>query len=219
MIEHYHNLSSLVLTVSWVLIYILMIRRGLLDRSYGMPMIALCLNICWEFNFTFLTSIEPVFRVFNGLFFFFDLGVLYTCFRFGKDDFDWPLLKAWFRPILVSCLALSFACVFFFVRAFGDTYGGLSAAIIMPVYSALLIAMLLRRNSVRGQSLYIGLAILFGDSSGYLPTLYARQMGWTSTPVLWINTAIVVTLLLHVLYIALYCYVARRDGVSLWGRL
>ena len=219
MVEHYHNLSSLVLTASWVLIYILMIRRGLLDRSYGMPVVALCLNISWEFIFTFLTSIAPAIRIFNGLFFIFDLGVLYTCYRFGREDFDWPLLKAWFRPILAFCLTLSFASTYFFVRAFDDTYGGLAAAVIMPVYSAMLIAMLLRRNSVKGQSLYIGLAILIGDSSGYIPTLYAHQMGWTSTPLLWIHTGMIITLLLHVLYIALYCYIARRDGVSLWQRL
>ena len=85
MIEEFHNLSSLVLTIAWITVYVLMIRRGFLDKSYGMPMIALCLNVSWEFYFTFLTRIEMTYRIANGLFLFFNLGMLYTCYRFGKE--------------------------------------------------------------------------------------------------------------------------------------
>lgn len=219
MIQQYAALGSLIMSVCWVLIYILMIRRGLLDKSFGMPIIALCMNISWEFNFTFFTQIDMTYRAYNGFFFLFDLGVLYTCFRFGKDDFNWPILKNHFRPILVFCLALSFTLLFLFVRAFDDNYGGLFASINTPVYSALMIAMLIRRDSVKGQNLYIGLLMLIGDSAAYIPTLNAQLQGWASTPVLWIHTFMITTLLLHVLYILLYCHVARRDGVNLWKRI
>ncbi len=219
MIAELHNLSSLVLAVSWVVIYILMIRRGFLDKSYGMPMIALCLNISWEFNFTFLTDIETVYRMTNGFFFLFDFGVLYTCFRFGRGDFEWPLMRKWFPQVLAASLAISFAGVFLFVRAFDDTYGGLFAALNTPVYSALLISMLLRRNSVKGQSLYIGLAIFIGDAGAYIPTLYAHQVGWASTPLLWIHTFMITTLVLHAAYIVIYWHIARRDGINPWKRL
>lgn len=211
--------SSLLLVGSWIAIYVLMTRRGVLDKSYGMPIAALCLNISWEFNFAFLTAIEPVYRIGNGLFFLFDLGVLYTCFRYGAEDFDWPILRRWFKPIVSFTLAASLLGVILFVRAFDDTYGGLFAALNTPLYSALLIAMLLRRDSVRGQSLYIGLLVLIGDSAAYIPTLYAHEQGWAATPVLWIHTFMIATLLLHVLYVALYVYVARRDGIDLWRRL
>jgi hypothetical protein len=218
-IEQLHNLSSLVLTLSWVLAYVLMIRRGFLDKSYGMPMIALCLNVSWEFCFTFLTDIETTYRIANGVFFVFDAGVLYTCYRFGREDFDWPILRARFGTFLTAGLLLALVGVYLFVTAFDDTYGGLFAAINTPLYSALLVAMLLRRNSVRGQSLYIGLAILVGDAAGYIPTLYAQQQGQVDVPPLWIGTYYAYTLLLNVAYVGIYCYIARRDGVRPWRRL
>ncbi len=219
MVEQFHTLSSLILTLFWIVAYILMIRRGLKDRSYGIPMVALCLNVSWEFIFTFLTDIEMSYRVANGLFLAFDLGVLYTCFRFGRDDFDWPILKDHFVAFLTGSLALSLAGVYLFVTSFGDTYGGLFAAINTPLYSALFIAMLLRRNSVKGQSLYIALAVLIGDAGGYLPTLFAQQQGQVDVPPTWITTYYAYTLLLNAVYLALYCYVARRDGINPWKRL
>jgi len=219
MVDQLHNLSSLILTLSWVVAYVLMIRRGFLDKSYGMPMVALCLNVSWEFCFTFLTDIEVTYRVANGLFLAFDLGVLYTCYRFGRDDFDWPILKERFLTFLTSTLALSLVGVYLFVTAFGDTYGGLFAAINTPFYSALLIAMLLRRNSVRGQSLYIGLAILIGDAAGYLPTLFAAKQGMVDVTPLWISSYYAYTVLFNIAYIGIYWIIARRDGVNPWTRM
>jgi len=219
MIEEFHNLSSLVLTLCWIFAYVLMIRRGFLDKSYGMPVIALCLNVSWEFCFTFLTQIEMMYRVANGLFLAFDLGVLYTCYRFGRDDFKWPILKGRFFSFLTVSLGLSLVGVYLFVTAFDDTYGGLFASINTPLYSALLVAMLLRRNSVKGQSIYIGLAILVGDAGGYLPTLFAQQQGQVDVPTLWISTYYAYTLLLNAAYVAIYWYIAKRDGVQVWKRM
>ncbi len=219
MVEQFHNQSSLILTLCWVIAYVLMIRRGFLDKSYGFPMIALCLNVSWEFIFTFLTEIEMTYRVANGFFLVFDIGVVYTLFRFGRDDFDWPILKQYFLTFLTASLAMSLVGVYTFVTAFGDTYGGLFAAINTPFYSGMLIAMLLRRNSVKGQSLYIALAILIGDAAGYLPTQFAQQQGQVDVPPTWITAYYLFTILLNVVYVGLYCFVARRDGVQLWKRL
>lgn len=38
----------------WTLTYVLMIRRGFVDRTYGMPLVALGANVSWEFIFSFL---------------------------------------------------------------------------------------------------------------------------------------------------------------------
>jgi hypothetical protein len=37
----------------WALAYVLIIRRGFLDETYGMPFVALCANVSWEFIFSF----------------------------------------------------------------------------------------------------------------------------------------------------------------------
>ena len=94
-------------TTAWIVVYVLMIRRGLIDKSYGMPVTALCVNLSWEFYFTFLAGGEASARLGNGLFLLFDLGVLYTCLRFGKDDFDWPILKNHFRAFVAAMLPVA----------------------------------------------------------------------------------------------------------------
>ncbi|MEM7585774.1 MAG: hypothetical protein AAF560_20460, partial [Acidobacteriota bacterium] len=163
-------------------------------------------------------DIETAYRIANGLFLMFDIGVVYTLFRFGRDDYDWPILKQYFHTFLIASLALSFAGTYVFVTTFNDTYGGLFAAINTPFYSAMLIAMLLRRNSVKGQSWYIALAILIGNAAGYLPTQFAVQQGQVDVPADWVTAYYVFTLILNVAYLGLYAYVSRRDGVSLWKR-
>jgi hypothetical protein len=219
MIEKTHNVLSLIMTVAWVMVYILMIRRGFKDKSYGMPIAALCLNISWEFHYTFLAQIEPAYRVANGFFFLFDAAVLYTCFRFGKEDCDWSIFKNNFVPFVIGILAGSFVVQQCFIRAFNDTYGTLTAGMITPLYCTLMIVMLIRRNSVKGQSIYIGLAILFGDAAGYIPTLYAQQVYSPAVPRLWVHTVFIYSVLCNLFYVLLYYHVARRDGINPWKRL
>ncbi len=40
--------------IFWTITYILIIQRGLRDHTYGMPLVALCANISWEFIFSFI---------------------------------------------------------------------------------------------------------------------------------------------------------------------
>jgi hypothetical protein len=39
--------------LGWAVAYVLIIRRGFLDKTYGVPMVALAGNIVWEFLFAF----------------------------------------------------------------------------------------------------------------------------------------------------------------------
>jgi hypothetical protein len=48
--------------IFWTITYLLIIRRGFLDHTYGMPLIALCANLTWEFIFSFVFPQGPVQR-------------------------------------------------------------------------------------------------------------------------------------------------------------
>jgi len=205
-------------TTAWAVAYGLMIRRGLRDHSYGMPMIALCLNVSWEAYFTFFADLPMAARAGNGAFLLFDLGVLYTCFRFGRKDFDWPLLTGHFTAILTATLGIAFVLVYVFISSFND-YGILITLLLQLNYSTLLIAMLIRRNSVKGQSLYIGLLILLGDACGLYTAPYTQKMYQPDVPLTWIFTVYGYVLLAHIAYLLLYVHVARRDGIDPWRRL
>src|SRR5436190_9482940 len=85
---------KLVLTIvsglSWTIVYIDGIRVGLRDRSYAIPFYALALNFAWELLYTILgfrTEGATVQNVINAVWFTFDIGILYTYFRFGRKDF------------------------------------------------------------------------------------------------------------------------------------
>ncbi len=49
----------------WTATYILIIRRSILDRTYGMPLAALCANISWEFIFSFILPSASIQRIVN----------------------------------------------------------------------------------------------------------------------------------------------------------
>src|SRR5436190_22523999 len=89
---------KLVLTIvsglSWTIVYIDGIRVGLRDKSYAIPFYALALNFAWELLYTILgfrTEGATVQNVINAVWFTFDIGILYTYFRFGRKYFGWPL--------------------------------------------------------------------------------------------------------------------------------
>jgi hypothetical protein len=50
-------MQTIVLTLGgifWILAYVCIISKGFKDKTYGMPLIALCANNSWEFIFSFI---------------------------------------------------------------------------------------------------------------------------------------------------------------------
>src|ERR1044071_5603542 len=91
---------KLVLTIvsglCWTIVYIDGIRVGLRDKSYAIPFYALALNFAWELLYTILgfrAEGATVQNVINAIWFTFDVGILYTYFRFGRKDFLSPLFN------------------------------------------------------------------------------------------------------------------------------
>src|SRR5687768_9771182 len=82
----------------WTLTYLLILRRGYLDRSYGMPMLALCANLSWEFIFSFVYPHPQPQLYIDYLWLLFDVGILIQYLRLGHRDFPAHLPRAWFYP-------------------------------------------------------------------------------------------------------------------------
>ncbi|MEM7585625.1 MAG: hypothetical protein AAF560_19710 [Acidobacteriota bacterium] len=213
------NLWALGGLVFWCIAYGLMIRRGLKDRSYGMPMVALCLNVAWEIYFSLFSNAQLANRIGYGVYLAFDLGVLYTCLRFGPEDFTSRLTRRVFRPLTIATLIGGFFLVRQFSISFDDAYGGISATFTTLLLSVLMVGMILRRDSVQGQSLYIGFAVLIGDICGWVMNLIAHQTVQPNISIPWVHTTNVLIVAANVLYILLFLHVARRDGVDPWRRL
>jgi hypothetical protein len=149
--------------VLWTLAYLLMIRRSFLDRTYGMPLVALCANLSWEFIFSFVYPHDLPQRAVNVVWFSFDLVVLLQLLLYGPREFA-GLPRRAFYAVLALALATSFGAVLALTLEFDDFDGVYSAFGQNLMMSVLFIAMLRSRGSLRGQSVGIALLKLGGTA-------------------------------------------------------
>jgi hypothetical protein len=150
--------------VLWTLAYILIIRRSILDQSYGMPFLALCANFAWEFVHAFVYPPElQAQRAVHFLWFFLDIGILWAYVRYGLKDFTPLLPKHLFYPSLALGITVSFMLVAGIAAEFNDNQGRYSAFSIDLLMAIMFSVMLLERKSMAGQSLYIGLCMTVGS--------------------------------------------------------
>lgn len=146
----------------WTATYVLIIRRSILDRTYGMPLAALCANISWEFIFSFILPSPSIQHIVNIVWFLLDVGILICFLRFGPREFA-DLSKKVFYAVFGFTLITSFCAVLLVTLEFHDngTYSAFGQNLMM---SALFVVMLYRRRSLRGQSLSIAICKLFGTA-------------------------------------------------------
>jgi hypothetical protein len=156
---------KLVLTVlsgvCWTVVYLEGIRIGFRDKSYAIPFYALALNFAWELLhsiFGFRTNGVSVQNVFNTIWFIFDIGILYTYFRFGRKYFPRSLADGAFAGWSVLGLVTAVLVEYAFIREFGVAKGaGYSAFLQNLMMSVLFITMLVKRGGREGQSFLIAI--------------------------------------------------------------
>ena len=149
--------------VFWTLTYVLMIRRGFLDKTYGMPLVALCANVSWECIFSFVHPHGPVQRPVNIVWFLLDLIILFQLLKYGPREFT-GLSKGAFYTMFGLALVTSFCTVLFVTYESGDWDGAYSAFGQNLLMSVLFITMLYARRSLRGQSVPIAISKMLGTA-------------------------------------------------------
>ncbi|MBI4664105.1 MAG: hypothetical protein HY735_35360 [Verrucomicrobia bacterium] len=203
----------------WLAVYVIIIQRGIKDKSYGMPIGALCGNIAWEFMFSciFLADYLAI-RIGNFLWLLLDMGILWTVVKHGKADFSAPFMKKWLYPIILIGVFMAAFLGIPFVKVYKDTQGFLTGWIQAFLMSILFISMLVRRDDVRGQSLYIALFMFLGNVPAYYWVKYFPDpIGGLDSRM---NFAITVaTCILNLIYIALIYQKCRRQSINPWTRL
>ena len=176
----------------WTIVYIDGIRVGFRDKSYAIPFYALALNFAWELLYTYhgfrINGVDAQ-NIFNAAWLTFDIGILYTYFRFGrryvKAFRDHPPADAPgtdFAFILWSVLGLvtAFAVQYAVIREFGVAKGAAYSAFPQNlIMSILFIAMLARRGSREGQSLVIAVSKWVGTLA---PTILFGVIGQGGFP-------------------------------------
>jgi hypothetical protein len=176
--------------IFWTLTYILIIRRGILDKTYGMPLAALCANISWEFIFSFIFPTNPTQLVVNIIWFALDAVIFFLLLRYGAREFP-GLSKQNFYIVVALALPTAFALVLLGAIEFhaGVAYTAFGQNLMMSI---LFIAMLYRRRSLRGQSSAIAICKLIGTLCASLAYyFYAKDVqGSVLLPFLYVSTLV-----------------------------
>lgn len=149
--------------ISWSIVYIELINRGFKDKAYGMPLFALAFNIAWEFMYGFLVGTGVnVQRVVNIVWCLLDVVIIYTYFKYGRKDFPKDK-ERFFVPWSLAAFAVGFLVIYFAHYEFENFWGARYTAFAQNLMmSVLFIAMLVRRNNVDGQSIYIAIFKMLG---------------------------------------------------------
>lgn len=166
---------ALMAGVFWVLTYVIIILKGYKDKRCGMPFAALCGNVTWEYIYTFIFPHPPPASYIIFLWLVLDVVILFQFILYSRDDLPKPLSGRFFFSTLVTALFIAFTLHYFIALEFSNFDGGYSAYGLNLMMSLLFVAMLLRRNDLRGQSMYIAVFKLIG-------TVFASILSYSFYP-------------------------------------
>ncbi|KAJ9149325.1 hypothetical protein NKR23_g4203 [Pleurostoma richardsiae] len=177
----------------WCATYVLMTRRSLQTRSYGMPLLALATNLSWEVVYAGYVTEMPLELAGFAAWLLLDVGLVYTTVRFAPEDWrrSSPVVGRRMGWILGVMVAVGCAGHYAFARwwlsrpgvGHGDKSGKWwfgregydttelaywSASIPQVALSAGSVAMLLVRGHSGGTSYPIWLCRMLGSISGLL---------------------------------------------------
>jgi hypothetical protein len=184
-------METMMLTIGgifWILTYIFIISKGFRDKTYGMPIIALCANISWEFIFSFLLPHYPPQLFINYLWFGLDIIIVFQFFKYYKNEF--PTLSSLKIYSVFGLLTITaFSTILLCAILLGDNRGVYTAFVQNFLMSILFVVMFFKRGKgLRGQSIYIAVFKMLGtglistyfylydpvsQASFVLPTLFA----------------------------------------------
>ena len=194
----------------WTLTYILIIRKGFKDRTWGMPVVALCANLSWEAIFSFIHPHDSVQLYVNWFWFGFDVIILYQLLKFGDNVFYGITDRKRFLITFPFTLVCSFLAVLFITYEFNDFQGKYAAFSQNLMMSILFIAMLVNRGNSGGQSLYIAVFKMIGT---VLPSILFH-MKFPDAP--YLNFLFLSILVFDIIYTVMVYRYLRKEGLNPW---
>jgi len=156
---------TLISGIAWTVVYIEAIRLGFRDRTYAIPVAALGLNFAWESIYAIheISLGITAQSVINVAWALADAVIVYTFFRFGRDELPKFVTPAMFVSWGILIFVASYAVQLLFILQFGYEWAqGYSAFLQNALMSGLFIAMFAARGGMRGQSLTIAVAKWLG---------------------------------------------------------
>jgi hypothetical protein len=196
--------------ILWTAVYLLIIRLGFREKTYGMPITALCANVSWEFIFSFIYPQAPPQNYVNVVWFVFDLVIVLQTLRFGRSALQ---REALFYPALILGMVAGFSAIMAITNEFNDMDGKYAAFGQNLMMSVLFVAMLLKRQNITGQSVYIAIFKMIGT---LLPAVLFF-LRFPTSPLL--NFLYISIFVFDLIYVALLYAKHRELGINPWLRI
>lgn len=217
--------------IAWTITYIALVYRGLKDKSYGMPLVALALNFSWEVTYSLIYPPHTgglMTMVINTLWMLCDIGIVATLFLYGFKYFEkkYLLSKTQFYVLSVMAFASCFAIMIVggpFFKDFLPYFKGelfesakFIALIQNAVMSILFVVMFLERRSSEGQSFTIAWTKWIGTSMtvGVSYLAVEHRENWH-----FVGIFVALCFVFDVWYMVLIYQQLRREGINPWTRL
>lgn len=137
---------------AWALAYAQILTACFRQKTFGLPLACIFLDISWEFLFSFnrVAPLEDVLAWGNRLWFFADCVIVTQVFLYGRQSQLNPWVREHFYPISIASILASLVGLYCFEIYFNDIYGVASSFLINLVLSLLFIPLLFSRPDLRG---------------------------------------------------------------------
>lgn len=142
--------------------------------TYGMPFVAMCLNLSWEFIFAFIYKTDIFHQVVCLIWYILDLIIACAFFKYGYNDFKkkYSLKKISFLVLIVFTLISSFIFMILAPLDFSILFDGniIQTTGFISYFqnllmSILFVLMFLERRNLKGQSIFIAIFKWLGTLS------------------------------------------------------
>lgn len=160
--EKFLLICQLGMGLFWIITYILIIKQGLQDKRYGMPMVAICANISWEFIFSFMYPQNDLQRIITLLWFILDIFIMIQFLHYGHKEYKKIVPRKIFYSAFLITLVVSFFTILAVMYEFNDLEGKYAAFLQNLMMSGLFIALFLQRRNLSGQSMGIAVCKMIG---------------------------------------------------------
>jgi len=182
---NWYNGIGAVGCVLWMVAYYLFIRQGFRDKTYGVPMAAICLNITWEGFTPFLPNPVPLWKIIELVWFVIDGVILWQLWTYGKKTMLPQPLQRYHGLVVVAMLAIALGFHITWHRFWDDHLLFMDAYLINMVMSILFVVFFFGRPRQEGLTIagawlkMIGSLFTGIQSAVFLPKVMTAHQDWS----------------------------------------
>ncbi|MFL6193487.1 MAG: hypothetical protein ACJ75H_04910 [Thermoanaerobaculia bacterium] len=196
--------------LGWVVAYMATLKTIWKRKYVEIPAGAVVANVAWEFIWSFFyhPDIGRLFAWGYRAWFFLDVFITYSLFRYGSKQVVNPSLRRWFAPAAAFGIVAWTALIYTF-RPLDSSYGGISGYILNVMMSFLYLILLAQeRSDIQDFSALVGWSKMLG--TGFFSVFNALYVPENR----FLMTMCAVTFILDATYVVAFHRIKAKAGAT-----